>query len=96
MLAAWAVELILITLRDFNVTLPGNIAFKSQGHTVAGLPLPADYAATFMAFAPLAALAQTKAKGVATAAAWGLVIATALNAFDATDPLNKAASNGKQ
>jgi len=93
MLAAWAFELLLITLRDIGVTLPGGLAFKSSGHSVNGLPLPADYVATFVVFAPLSFLADTRARGIATMAGWGLVLATLLNAVDATDPLGVSKTN---
>jgi hypothetical protein len=88
-LPAWLLEVLLITLRDLNVTLPGNLAFKSTGHSVNGLPLPADYVATFVIFTPLAFLSDTRAKPVAAMLAWGYVLATALNAINATNPLNK-------
>ncbi len=92
MFGAWALELVLITLRDLGVTLPGKLAFSSKGHAVNGLPLPADYLATFIIFAPLAALADTRARPLATTLAWGYVLATALNAIDATNPTAKPGS----
>ena len=95
MFAAWFTEIVLITLRDLNISFPGSktLALKSQGHTVNGLPLPADYLATFVVFAPLALLADTRAKNVATALGWGLVIATLLNATNATNPAAKSSSS---
>lgn len=96
MFGAWALELLLISLRDLGVTLPGKLAFTSKGHTVNGLPLPADYLATFIIFAPLSALAETRAKSLATAIAWAYVLATLLNAIDATNPLHKSVNQGGQ
>lgn len=96
MLAAWALELFLITLRDLNVTLPGNLAFKSQGHSVGGLPLPADYFATVLIFTPLAVLSETRARNVANLLAWAWVLATLLNALDPTDPAQSAKGSTAQ
>jgi hypothetical protein len=75
---AWTVELGLITYRGFK---------KGAKQNVGGLPLPADYLATFAIFGVLG-LFSGVAEKPATAVAWGYVAATALNLFDPT--LNKA------
>jgi hypothetical protein len=59
MLAAWGTEIVLITLRDLNVNLPG-VTWKGTGNRVPpGIPAPGDYLATFIIMAPLAFLADT-------------------------------------
>lgn len=77
-LVAWAVEVGLITYRDFK---------KGSKNNVGGLPLPADYLATFIIFGVLA-LPSGEFQKPATLAAWGYVAATFLNLFDPT--FNKA------
>ena len=71
---AWLAELIIITARDFK---------KGATNQVGGLPLPADYLASFAVFGVLG-LATGDAGKVAGIAAWGFVIATFLNLFDPT------------
>lgn len=76
----WLVEVGIITYRDFKKGSPDNVG---------GLPLPADYFATFVIFGALS-LFTGGAEKPATLAAWGYVIATFLNLFDPT--LNKTSS----
>lgn len=71
---AWAVEIGLITWRNFK---------KGATDNVGGLPLPADYLATFAIFGVLGLIGGQAAKP-ATVLAWGYVAATALNLFDPT------------
>lgn len=71
---AWAVELGLITWRGFRKGAPDNVG---------GLPLPADYLATFAIFGTLSLFGGVAEKP-ATVAAWGYIAATALNLFDPT------------
>lgn len=66
-LAAWLAEIGLITVRDIK-----------KSRTVAGLPYPSDYAATFLVFG-LLGLAKGEAAKPAALAAWAVVIATAMN-----------------
>lgn len=80
-LAAWLVELGLITYRDIK---GGSL------DSIAGLPLPADYLATFIIFGGLGMLARTKANNVAGLLAWGVVIATYMNLVNPADPLGSA------
>lgn len=83
----WAVELLLLALRDLGINPPG-LKFKGEKHTVGGfLPAPGDFLATFIIFAPLAVMAETKAKNLATAIGWAYVLATLLGALDPADPL---------
>lgn len=91
MMAAWATELLLITLKDLGINPPGIKWAKGSPNRVNGLPLPADFVATFIVMAPLAALAEVpSARGFATAAAWAFVLASLLSAIDPTDPLGNA------
>ena len=77
-LSAWLVEVGLITWRDFKRGSTGNIA---------GLPIPADYLATFVIYGALGMLGhgsnpdRTKLAGIT---AWGFTIATALQVVDPT------------
>ena len=95
MLAPWAAELTLITLRDLNISPPG-ITWKSQGNRISGLPAPGDYLATFVLFAPLAALADTKAKPLAEAIGWAYVLATLLNIVNPSNPISKTSNTQAQ
>jgi hypothetical protein len=75
-LALWAAETGIIVYRDIK-----------DDNLVNGLPIPGDLLATFVVFAPLAAIAgNPKAKGFATAVAAALVVASLLKLFDPTNP----------
>jgi hypothetical protein len=76
-IVAWLTEVVLITYRGTKKGSPQNVG---------GLPLPADYLATFAIFGVLG-LFSGVAEKPATVAAWGYVAATFLNLFDPT--LNK-------
>ncbi len=70
--AAWLAEVGIITWRDLK---PGS------GHSIAGLPLPADYLATFALYGALG-LVPSSNRGASRAAAlvgWGFVVATFMN-----------------
>lgn len=71
---AWIVQLGIITYRDMK---------KGATNNIAGLPLPADYLASFAIFGVLGLIPGDAAK-VAGVAAWGFVVATFLNLFDPT------------
>ena len=77
-LLAWMVEVGLITWRD--------LSGKTPNHTIAGLPLPADYVATFLVFGTLGLVPKDKggASRAAALAAWAYVIATYMNALPQT------------
>lgn len=94
-LTPWAVELLLITLKNLGVNLPGIKWAQGSAHRVNGLPLPADYTATFIIFAPLAVLgdAGPGAARFAGVTGWAWVLASLLSAIDPTDPLGKAQTN---
>lgn len=68
---AWIAQLIIITYRDLK---PGST------HNIGGLPLPADYLASFAIFGALGLIGGDAAKP-AGVAAWGFVIASFLNLF---------------
>ena len=74
-LAAWLVEIGLITWRD--------LTGKDKTHTINGFPLPADYLATFLVFGTLGLVPSSNqgASRAATLAAWAFVIATYMNAL---------------
>lgn len=82
-LSAWLVEVGLITYRD--------IARSNSTNTIGGLPLPADYLATFVVFGSLAALSEVEsARTFCGITAWGFVLASLLNLVDPTDPVGAA------
>jgi len=73
-LAAWLVEVGLIAYRDVK-----------NKRSVAGLPVPGDFLATFVVFGTLSAIGNTQSGGrFASVAAWGFVVATFLNVLDPT------------
>lgn len=75
LLAAFLAEVGLITYRD----LAGSAAQK-QGHTIIGLPLPADYLAAVAFFGALGLVPKDSgAAKVAALIGWGIVLATATN-----------------
>ena len=70
---AWIVEVGIITWRDVSGKVPN--------HTINGLPLPADYLASFLIFGALG-FAPKDNVGASRAAAltgWAFVVATYLN-----------------
>lgn len=73
LLLAWLVEVGIITWRD--------LTGKVKGHTIEGLPLPADYLATFIVFGTLGFVPKNNvgASRAATALGWAFVVATYLN-----------------
>lgn len=98
MMAAWATELILITLKDLGINIPGVKWANGSANRVNGLPLPADYLATFLVFGVLAVIddASPAAHKFATWTAWGVVVASLLSGIDPTDPLGKAQTQQPQ
>ena len=85
--AAWLVEVGIITWRD--------LTGKAKNHTVAGLPLPADYLATFIIFGALGLVPKDNvgASRAATLTAWAYVVATYMNvAPSLVNPTGKTAS----
>ena len=84
---AWLVEVGIITWRD--------LTGKAKNHTVAGLPIPADYVATFVIFGALGLVPKDNvgASRTATLTAWAYVVATYLNVAPALiNPTGKTAS----
>lgn len=71
--AAFLAEVGIITYRD--------LAGKDPSHTIAGLPIPADYLAAVALYGALGLLAGTSegARLPASLLGWGFVIATAMN-----------------
>jgi hypothetical protein len=94
-LVPWGVELALITARNLGVNIPGSKPWATgSAHKVAGLPLPADYLATFLIFMPLAIAGDNPQFGsIAALVGWGYVLATLLTSLDPTDPMGKKAKN---
>jgi hypothetical protein len=89
---AWIVEVGIITWRD--------LTGKSPNHTVAGLPLPADYLATFLIFGVLGFVPKSNAGASRTAGlvAWAYVVATYMNVapqmINPTKTTNASTSKG--
>ena len=73
LLAAFAVEIGLITYRGF----------KCAGNH---LPPPADYTGAVLVYGALGLASKTQAATVAGLIGWGFVIATALNLWTPQDP----------
>jgi hypothetical protein len=73
LLLAWLTEVGLITYRD--------LTGKAPNHTVNGLPLPADYLATFLIFGALGFLPKDNAGAsrVGALVGWAFVLATYLD-----------------
>lgn len=70
---AWLCEVGIITWRD--------LTGKVKNHTINGLPLPADYLATFLIFGALGFVPKDNAGASRTAAlvGWAYVVATYMN-----------------
>ena len=78
LLSAWLAEVVLITYRSAKQQSVGKGVASPP---IAGLPLPSEYAASFIIYGALAFIPGEGAK-VATAIGWGLVVATFLNLWD--------------
>ena len=84
---AWIVEVGIITWRD--------LTGKAKNHTVSGMPIPADYVATFIIFGALGMVPKDNvgASRTATLTAWAYVVATYLNVAPALiNPTGKTSS----
>jgi hypothetical protein len=88
-LAAWLVEIGIITWRDLTNKADAN-------HTINGFPLPADYLATFVVFGTLGLVPRdSPASKAATLAAWAYVLATYMNALPSSlNPSGAPAATG--
>jgi hypothetical protein len=72
---AWLVEAGIITYRDVT-------KYKAT-NTIAGMPIPSDYLATFVIYGSLAAIAQApSARTFAAVTAWAFVGTTLLDIFN--------------
>lgn len=80
LLSAFLVETAIITYRD----VAGSSAAQ-QGHTINGLPLPADYLAAVIIFGGLGFL-PAGGQTVAALFGWGIVTATLLNFWTPSNP----------
>ena len=71
--AAWLAEVGIVTWRD--------LTNKTPGHTIKGLPIPADYLATILIFGGLGLVPKDNpgAARAASLAGWAFVLATLLN-----------------
>lgn len=88
LLAAFLAEIAIVTYRD--------IAGKAPNHTIAGLPLPADYLAAVIIFGGLGLVPKDSgASKTAALFGWGIVIATGLSLWNPQSPfqLGKSASS---
>ena len=85
-LSAWIAEIVILTYR----------AAKNQG-TIAGLPLPSEYAASFIYYGGLSLVRGGSGPGkVATGLAWGMTIATYLQLYKNPTGLGGKASSSTQ
>lgn len=76
LLSAWMVEAGIVTWR----------AFKRDNRP----PLPSDFVAMFVVYGTLGIVAEVPhAQSTATAIGWGIVLATALNIVDPTNPVGR-------
>ncbi len=74
--SAWIFEIAILTVRAFKQN-----AAQGAG-TLAGLPLPSVYAASFVYYGGLGLIpASSGAAKVGTALAWGMTVATFLNLY---------------
>ena len=78
LLLAGLIELGLITYRDIHGS-------AKETHTVAGLPLPADYVAVAVLYGGLS-FASGGAQTPAALLAWGITLATFLAMWDPSNP----------
>lgn len=79
-LAAWIMELGVVAYRDYK-----------GGRLIGGLPLPADFLATFLIFGSLGLLGagdNPARRNFAVATAWGFVVATLVQAINPAKPLS--------
>ena len=89
-LLAFIAEVGIISWRD----VAGSPQQK-QGHTVAGLPLPADYVAAVAIFGALGLVPKdSPAAKVAALFGWGIVTATLLNFWTPSSPLSVGKTAG--
>lgn len=90
LLAAWVAEIGIITYRAVKLN-----AAQGAG-TLAGLPLPSEYAASFLYYGALSLVPSASgASKVATALAWGMTIATFLNLYPNSTGLGGAKGTTK-
>jgi hypothetical protein len=90
LLAAWLAEVGIITYRAVKLN-----AAQGAG-TLAGLPLPSEYAASFLYYGALSFIPQSSgASQVGTALAWGMTIATFLNLYPNSTGLGGTKGNTK-
>ena len=89
-LTAWLAEVGIITYRAVKLN-------ASQGAgTLAGLPLPSEYAATFLYYGGLSLVSPSSgASQVVGALAWGMTIATFLNLYPNSTGLGGAKGTTK-
>lgn len=90
LMGAWLAEVVLISYRAAKR--------GGQGTTQVSLPLPSQYAATFIVFGSLGLLPES-ASTFASLVGWGFVIATALNLYSplpSSGAAAQVASSGQQ
>jgi hypothetical protein len=79
-MGAWIAEIILITYRSAKQTHGGNYPVGAN-RPIAHIPLPSEYAASFVIYGALS-FVPGRGAPVATAVGWGIVVATLLNLWD--------------
>jgi len=78
LLAAWLAEMALITYR-------GAANGGTKDNPIPHLPLPSQYVGSFIIYGALS-LIPGEGQRIASAAGWGLVVATFLNLWDPSKP----------
>ena len=86
LVSAWIAEMVLIAYRGAKTGTTAN-------NPIPHLALPSEYASTFIIFGALAFIPGEGQK-VATAAGWGLVLATFLNLWSPSSPTKLAVPGG--
>lgn len=79
---AWLAETVLITYRAVG-------RGEASGNPLPNLPLPSEYVGTVIVFGTLGFIPGPNGQRVAGLLGWGLVIATALNLWDANGLVKK-------
>lgn len=87
-LSAFIVECFLIGYRGISTPT----ARKTE--PLPGWPLPADFAGAAIIYGGLGLIARGQAQTVATVAAWGFTVATALNLWTPKHPTQVARNKG--
>jgi hypothetical protein len=84
---AWLVELAALAYRDWTNPQPVKLRGGGTVQRGKGLIFPSEILATFIIFGTLSLAEQSSLAPVATAVAWGFVLATGLTLWNPASPL---------